>query len=263
MYHDIVSDGRWNSSGFPGAGADVYKLSSNRFGRHLEMLSEHNSRAVLAGSDDEWGAANPVYITFDDGGQSGYTVAADMLEKYGWRGHFFVATNFIGNAGFLTATQIRELHERGHVVASHSHTHPTRMSYCRRDQLLTEWEISVAKLQDIIGCPVTAASVPGGFFSKAVGETAAECGIRILFNSEPVLSQYHIDGCRIIGRFTVQQNISEREFDALIRGIYSYRLREYLRWNSKKAAKRLGGSLYLDVQKRIFAMRQQGQNENS
>jgi len=31
-------------------------------------------------------------LTFDDGGESAATCIADLLEKHGWRGHFFVTT---------------------------------------------------------------------------------------------------------------------------------------------------------------------------
>src|SRR5262245_47304812 len=40
-------------------------------------------------------------------------------------------------------------------------------------------------LRDILGESVTVASVPGGYYGRAVAETAAEAGIRVLFNSEP------------------------------------------------------------------------------
>ena len=67
-------------------------------------------------------------FTFDDGGVSYYTVVADRLEAQGWRGHCFVSTDFIGQRGFLTAAQIRELDARGHVIGSHSASHPARFS---------------------------------------------------------------------------------------------------------------------------------------
>ena len=41
---------------------------------------------------------------------------ADELEQMGWRGHFFITSDWIGRRGFLTAGQIRELRRRGHVA---------------------------------------------------------------------------------------------------------------------------------------------------
>ena len=152
----------------------------------------------------------------------------------------------------MTAEQIRKLHDRGHVIGSHSDTHPTRMAYCTREKMLEEWKASVDMLSDIIGSRVNTASVPGGYFSVPVAETAAESGIQYLFNSEPVTKQYKIDSCQVIGRFTIQQGTSLAKFEQLARGGKMYRLEEYLRWNAKKAAKKLGGELYLDLRNRFF-----------
>ena len=51
-----------------------------------------------------------------------------MLERYGWPGYFFVATDWIGRPGFLNAAQFRELDSRGHVIGSHSCSYPERMA---------------------------------------------------------------------------------------------------------------------------------------
>src|SRR5262249_60003963 len=74
----------------------------------------------------------PFLITVDDGGVSYHRFIADRLEERGWRGHAFVSTDFIGAPGFLTASEIRELDDRGHIIGSHSASHPSRFSQCHR-----------------------------------------------------------------------------------------------------------------------------------
>ncbi len=39
MYHDVVENGDFESSGFPGEGAHVYKLRSEDFERHLDAIA--------------------------------------------------------------------------------------------------------------------------------------------------------------------------------------------------------------------------------
>lgn len=255
MYHDVIDSGDRASSGFAGAGADIYKISARDFQLHLDHIRSRGISPELIthvnASDDQ----RHVFITFDDGGESAYNCASDLLEKCGWRGHFFVATEFIGRPGFLKPEQIRELHKRGHVIGSHSDTHPTRMAKCTRDEMLSEWNESVRKISDITGSRVTTASVPGGYFSVQVAETASESGIEYLFNSEPVTRNYSVDNCQVVGRFTIQQGISQTKFEKLVSGDKFYRLEEYLRWNTKKAAKRFGGGLYLDLRDRFFDRR--------
>lgn len=251
MYHDVVRSGDFSSSGFEGAHADIYKLDAGVFDAHLKALADAGVGSLDARylKDQD----NRVAITFDDGGESAYTVAADILERYGFRGHFFVATDFIGTETFLKPEQIRELHERGHVIGSHSASHPTRMANCTRDEMLDEWRTSTEMLAEITGSEVTVASVPGGYFSREVAETAAKCGIRVLFNSEPVTKAYDVNGCRVLGRFTIKQDTTAETVMRIASGSMTYRLSQFAFWNTKKAAKNLGGDLYLNLTRKYLA----------
>src|SRR5215467_13271508 len=164
MYHDVVEGGDFASSGFPGEGAHVYKLRREDFERHLDAISAAVSGAAVTflASKRNWSGV-PVFLTFDDGGASALHPTADLLERHGWRGHFFVTTERIGTAGFLSVAEVRELHERGHVVGSHSASHPTRMAVLTRAELDREWRDSTERLAELVGEPVKTASVPGGY----------------------------------------------------------------------------------------------------
>jgi len=59
-----------------------------------------------------------IAITIDDGLESA-PVAATILEKYGSRGTFFIATGYIGSAGYMTSAQIQELYDDGHEIGAH------------------------------------------------------------------------------------------------------------------------------------------------
>lgn len=71
-------------------------------------------------------AAEPLDVTlsFDDGTKDHFTVAAPELEKRGWKGCFNLVTGKIGQKGYMTWDDARELKKRGHEIASHTHTHP-------------------------------------------------------------------------------------------------------------------------------------------
>src|SRR6185503_7420328 len=130
----------------------------------------------------------PLFITFDDGGISAFTTIAPMLEDAGWRGPFFVTAGCVAQRSFMTPDQIRELHNRGHIIGSHSLSHPLRMSSCSWDKMIEEWSVSVKILSQIVGERVAVASVPGGQYSRQVAQTAARSGITTLFTSEPTVS---------------------------------------------------------------------------
>ena len=238
MYHDVV-DGVASSSGFVGGGAEIYKLDREEFEHHLDSI--RRPADVVEQAD---GPRVPLFLTFDDGGVSAHTHIAPMLEQRGWRGHFFVTTDRIGTPGFLAAAQIRELTERGHVVGSHSCSHPPRISACTPVQLRHEWVDSVAVLQSIIGRQVHVASVPGGFYSGAVGQAAAAAGIRVLFTSEPTTRVQRVGECLLLGRYGIWRGMPPSTSGAIAAGAIAPRLRQAAWWSVKKAAKALPGDPY-------------------
>jgi peptidoglycan/xylan/chitin deacetylase (PgdA/CDA1 family) len=235
-YHDIISGGSYNESGFEGRLADIYKFEAVEFQRHLELMHSTTS-------------AGPLHLTFDDGGISAITTTAPILERFGRRGYFFITTDYIGNRSFLTAKHIQELHSRGHVIGSHSCTHPVRMAMCTDDQLRDEWTRSIEVLSNIIGSPVRTASVPGGYYSDRVAEWAARAGIQTLFNSEPMARVRRVSGCDVIGRYSIQPGIAPDTVASIAAGAFAPRAQQYVYWKAKKMIKRLGGSYWLEFRR--------------
>lgn len=231
MYHDVIPDGRMDLSGFHDLGADNYKIDTGVFRRHAQLIADNFGRV-------------PVILTFDDGG-IGALDSAGILEEFGWKGYFFVVTDRIGSPGFLDESQIRDLRRRGHLIGSHTCSHPGRMALCGPEQLEREWRDSARRLEGILGEPVTMASVPCGDYSSRVASAAVRAGIRTLFTSEPVVSQWKVDGCVVSGRFIVMRGISERRLEALLYGQGLTRFKLYFLWNLKKALKAVAGEGWL------------------
>src|SRR5437588_17485 len=207
---------------------------------------------TLRGESRSRGASPPWLLTFDDGGVSAYTCIAGMLEEFGWRGHFFVTANYVGSPSFLSGAQIKELHRRGHVIGSHSASHPERMSHCSPEEMLREWAESVARLSDIVGERVRVASVPGGFYSARVAKAAARAGIEMLFTSEPTSAGRSVDGCLVLGRYTIRRSTTAEAVAAIAAGRVAPRLKQLLLWNAKKVTKALGGRYYLKARKSLL-----------
>jgi peptidoglycan/xylan/chitin deacetylase (PgdA/CDA1 family) len=230
LYHDIINGGDFQSSGFPSAGARIYKLPREEFRRHLDAIA----------------SANPnVLLTFDDGGVSFYETIAPALEEHGWRGYFFIATNWIGSGGFLSANQIRDLRNRGHLIGTHSCSHPERISHCSYDQILSEWSQSADILADVLGEVVDAGSVPGGYYSRRVAQAAASAGLRTLFTSEPTLRVHSLNGLSVLGRFTIRQGDAANTAAALASRALLPRIHQSASWNTKKLLKAAGGTAWL------------------
>ena len=257
LFHDIVPPGRFDLSGFRSPDANIYKIDCPTFERYLDAISGRAAEPPRLVFDPQITTAPRLLLTFDDGGVSAATFIADMLDSRRWRGHFLVTTDFIGTPGFVHASQIRELHSRGHVIGSHSCSHPLRMAACSATQLDHEWRESVARLQDILGSSVEVASIPGGYYGTKVAAAAAAAGIRHLFTSEPVTSVRTVNGCRIYGRFSVQQGVGPQWVGSVIAGNIWPRLHRHVFWNAKKILKKAGGAEWIEVRRRIIATRSQ------
>jgi hypothetical protein len=255
MYHDVV-DGDPDQSGFAGAGPARYKVSTASFRAHLDAMREALSDEpgvvddLLAGDSGRaaW------LLTFDDGGSSALA-AGEELARRRWRGHFFITTSLIGERGFLDASAIIELRRMGHIIGSHSDSHPTRMSSLPDRELRDEWQVSVDLLADLLGAEIRAASVPGGCYTKRVALAAAEAGIAALFTSEPVRTTEQVGKCLVVGRLSVMTSTSAVHASRIAAGDSGLWLREWVGWNVRKSARALLGSRYERVRGGVLSYR--------
>lgn len=244
MYHDVVaSDG--DGSGFEGGGAEVYAVGAERFRDQLDRIGQATGRppAAVDALTGDHPPADAWMLTFDDGGSSA-VAAGEELARRGWRGHFFVVTDLVGTPRFVDWDGVRALADQGHVVGSHSCSHPPRMSACSWEELLGEWSRSVELLSEAIGRRVSTASVPGGYYSPQVARAAAAAGLDSLFTSEPVQTPRTVDGCVLIGRYAIRRDTTAETASRAAAGAARPWLRQRAAWSARKAAKRAGGRHY-------------------
>lgn len=248
MYHDVVENPHHDASGFAGVAAASYKVEVELFERHLDAIERraNSSAGRLAEppGEERW------LLTFDDGGVSAATQIAHRLEARRWRGVFFITTDRVGTPGFLTVAQIRDLAARGHVIGSHSCSHPRRMSSCSREEVRAEWHVSARVLAEMLGVPITHASVPNGAFSRMVGEEAAGAGIRTLFTSNPTRRRFLIDDCLVVGRYNVRATSTPDWVASIAAGDRVPRYAQWFGWKLKRTAQWIAGDRYRQLRER-------------
>lgn len=249
-YHDVTEEGVAPETARR-SGAAHYGLGRARFREHLEAMRRAGCQVSTVAEP----SGSPLFLTFDDGGAGADTVVADELERMGWRGHFFITSDWIGCPGFLDVRSIRDLYSRGHVIGSHTRSHPARMANLGWGEMISEWKDSRSVLEDIVGEAVTSASVAAGYYSREVGRAAAACGIRYLFNSEPTRAVAEVDGCLVFGRFAILASTSAPQAMALACGKRSARYRQGISWRAKKLMKTIAGERYLDIRRAILSRR--------
>ena len=233
--------------------ADRYKLSVQQFDAQLAGLAQVRPDAPVGAAfpepeaDAVWLRARLRYLlTVDDGGVSYYTLVADRLEARGWRGHCFVSTDAIGTRGFLSASQLRELDTRGHVIGTHSASHPARFSACEPDRMREEWSRSRKVLEDLLGRKVDDRIGARRLSTRGASHAAPrDAGFRVVFTSEPTITTPQTK--------TESWSLDDSRFDADTRPTALARLarrepwtryQEWASWNAKGLVKPLLGPLY-------------------
>ncbi len=248
MYHDVIA-GDPASSGFQGGGPDHYKILADRFESHLDAIASSDLEPGLLG--DPSGDAG-LLLTFDDGGSAAATETAPLLERRGWRGHFFVTTDKIGEPAFLGRDQIVALHEAGHLIGSHAHTHRA-LTRLGDEEVLREWAESRTLLEDLLGARVTVASVPTGRYTARIGRLAARAGYLHVFTCEPWLEPRRLDSAIVHGRFAVYAGTSAGRIAALCALSRPTLWWMGGTWYARKGTKLLLGPVYDPLRARILA----------
>lgn len=198
LYHEVTDDP--DSTGFVRSSALPYKHGIDEFKANLKALQQAElpvkSFEHITNKENE---NRYNLISFDDGGESNFH-AASLLEEYGFKGMFFIVADYIGKKGFLNEDQILQLRKQGHLIGSHSKTHPNVFNALTYDELIREWSLSKQKLENLLHEPVLTCSIPGGFDGPQVYKAARACGYQTIFNSEPTNKIKTEYGLSIYGR---------------------------------------------------------------
>lgn len=133
----------------------------------VELVRRLRAQEPLGGS---------VVLTFDDGYHDNYTTVFPLLKQYNFPATIFVTTDLIGNSGYCSAEELREMHDSDLVaIEPHTLTHPKlgTLSRANADHEIRE---SRRVLQEILGTTPTLFAYPYGNFSEETVGLVREMG---------------------------------------------------------------------------------------
>lgn len=87
-----------------------------------------------------------------------------------------------------------ELHEEGHIIGLHSHTHPTRIVDLDRESQAREFDRNATWLREVVGIATDSVAYPCGSYDQGMIRLLEERGIKIGFQSRmgPATSRMEI-----------------------------------------------------------------------
>lgn len=244
MYHDISDN--------PETAAPEhrpYVLERRIFYRQAKAIAESRLRVLTVA---QWCSnrrpESALILTFDDGHVSNHLSALPILHEFGVKATFFITAGRIGTGDTMGWSQLRELHDAGMEIGSHTLTHrpPSTLS----DTEL-EYELSESRriLEDGLGAPVTSISSPTGFFNPRMRDLAEKVGYRALCIGRIGFAAHTGDHLSL-SRVAIKRTMSDTTFQALLNfnrlTLWGMRSRQQIR---EFARETLGPNQYLQARR--------------
>lgn len=137
--------------------------------------------------------AKPVMITYDDTDEEQFSIAKPEMDKYGFKGVYFLMTISINRPNYMTKEQIKQLADEGHSVVSHTWDHHRVDRYKYENaieergvkKVVNDWDQQLTKtkkdIEAITGKTVEHFAYPFGIWSKESIPEIKKRGYRMAF----------------------------------------------------------------------------------
>lgn len=252
MYHALEDDS--NPAGSRNPGEQLYVLSRDTFYRQMAYLHSNGFTVLLLDELlqlDKW-PEKGVILTFDDGHQSNYTVALPILEKFGFKAHFFITTGWLNTPNFLTSEQVQKLASKGMFIGSHGVTH-SFFSDMGSKQIRKELQSSKKTLEQVLPVVVKSFSAPGGRIQSSLYEIGESVGYKQYFTSEFCLYKKKSIPT-LIPRLALKGKMDFITFCKIVNGDrYYFIVQQQKIFLLNMFKKLLGNSLYEKVRNIVFS----------
>lgn len=163
-----------------------YSVSPSQFADQVKTLHDSGYQTVLPDQLYDYLAygkelpAKPVMLTFDDTDEEQFSIGAKEMDKYGFKGVFFIMTISINRPRYMSREQIKQLAENGHAIESHTWDHKMVTKYEEGD--FQNQMIKPKKtIEDITGKTASYFAYPYGIWSPKVFPLLKEADFKLAF----------------------------------------------------------------------------------
>ena len=171
------------------AGHAQLTVDSEKFESHMQYLNDRGYTSITA---EELVTAvtthtslpgKPIVVSIDDGYSDIYNYAFPILKKYNIKTSLFISTGLLGNSGYMTWENLREMVGSG-LVSVYNHTW-SHYSLGRGDSSKIAYEIDTAQgqFQEYLGKKPTIFAYPYGITSQAAVDVLQKSGFAGAFTT--------------------------------------------------------------------------------
>jgi peptidoglycan/xylan/chitin deacetylase (PgdA/CDA1 family) len=183
----------------PGKKLNDYTVTGEAFKQQMKMLADSGYHTILPEQLYNYLThgtplpSKPVMLTYDDTDEEQFSIAKPEMDKYGFKGVYFIMTISIGRPNYMTKEQIKQLSDEGHVIASHTWRHDRVDKYLTTPHMdrdlkkivNNDWDLQLVdtrkKLEDIIGKEIHYFAYPFGIWKKEGIPEIEKRGFKLAF----------------------------------------------------------------------------------
>lgn len=191
-----------------GKASPDYTISPAAFKAQIKMLHDNGYHTILPDQLYDYLTKGtplppkPVMLTFDDSHLEHYTLAMPELEKYGYKGVFFIMTIPLNKPRYMTKDDVKAIADRGHIIGIHTWDHQNvkklaagnpvvlklvnTKKYTTPDAQLAEaWNLELTKpkaeLEQITGRKIDYFAYPFGVWNYPAVDQLKKGGVKAAF----------------------------------------------------------------------------------
>jgi len=177
-----------------------YSVTPAAFAEQMKTLHDSGYNTILPEQlynylvHDAVLPAKPVMLTFDDTDKEQFTLGATEMNKYGFKGVFFLMTIAIDRKRYMSKAELKELADSAHAVEAHTWDHHMVTKYKGGDWD-TQFVRPKKKIEEITGKPVNYFAYPFGLWNKEAIPELKKAGYKMAFilstkrdSSEPLFT---------------------------------------------------------------------------
>jgi peptidoglycan/xylan/chitin deacetylase (PgdA/CDA1 family) len=218
MYHEIYRPEERDR--LRGLTNPVYNTEINVFQKQMAYLYAKRMETLTIDEFFLKESSSPgegaVCLTFDDGWRGNYLHAYPVLQEYGLKATFFIATDLIGKPFYMTWEDIKEIAASGMSIQSHTVTHRP-LPHMGGERVLFELSESKRVIEERLGQEVRHLSLPHGIKDERIWNLAQGIGYKSICTSDVGFQTWESNG-PWIRRINIGDNISEKQFQLIVQG---------------------------------------------
>jgi peptidoglycan/xylan/chitin deacetylase (PgdA/CDA1 family) len=218
MYHEIYRPEERDR--LRGLTNPAYNTEINVFRKQMAYLYARRIKTLTVDELFSKGSSiqgeGAVSLTFDDGWSGNYLHAYPVLQEYGFKATFFIATDLIGKPFYMKWEDIKEMAASGMSIQSHTVTHRP-LAHIGGERVLFELSESKRVIEERLGQEVSHLSLPHGIKDERIWDLAQGIGYKSICTSDVGFQTSENNG-PWLKRINIGDGISEKKFQLIVQG---------------------------------------------